>query len=115
MKLNFQNQENLRATVEAHDQVALWPGRDIDSRYVAPGDVIVLPSNGCHLHYDAVLLNGSCIVNESMLTGNTTEVEEEMEVVLILRSKLYVLLLLTHMIDLVLAERDRYTFHNTSN
>lgn len=33
------------------------------------GDVIVLPQNGCTMTCDAVLVTGTCIVNESMLTG----------------------------------------------
>ena len=36
---------------------------------IVPGDVIVLPSQGCLMTCDAVLLTGNCIVNESMLTG----------------------------------------------
>ncbi|XP_059057929.1 polyamine-transporting ATPase 13A3-like isoform X1 [Achroia grisella] len=68
------NQESLRATVEAHDTVQLWDGRSVDSRAVAPGDVVVLPSRGCKLHFDAVLLTGSAVLNESMLTGESVPV-----------------------------------------
>ena len=36
---------------------------------LVPGDVIIIPTNGCTLYCDAILLFGTCIVNESMLTG----------------------------------------------
>ncbi|CAG5037661.1 unnamed protein product [Parnassius apollo] len=68
------NQENLRATVEAHDSVQLWGERTVDSRSLSPGDVLVLPPNGCVLQCDAVLLTGSAILNESMLTGESVPV-----------------------------------------
>lgn len=59
--------------MEAHDTVELWDGRIVDSRAVSPGDIIVLPPRGCTLHFDGVLLTGSAVLNESMLTGNTTD------------------------------------------
>jgi len=37
-----------------------------------PGDLIVIPPTGCLIPCDAVLLSGTCIVNESVLTGNQT-------------------------------------------
>ncbi|KAJ0171112.1 hypothetical protein K1T71_013311 [Dendrolimus kikuchii] len=68
------NQQNLRATVEAYDTVELWDGRTVDSRAVSPGDIIVLPPRGCTLHFDGVLLTGSAVLNESMLTGESVPV-----------------------------------------
>ncbi|XP_013148950.1 PREDICTED: probable cation-transporting ATPase 13A3 isoform X2 [Papilio polytes] len=68
------NQKTLRATVEAHDTVQLWGDRSVDSRSLSPGDVLVLPPNGCILQCDAVLLTGSAILNESMLTGESVPV-----------------------------------------
>lgn len=44
-------------------------GEEVDSEQLVPGDLIVIPAHGCTMHVDAVLLHGSCIVNESMLTG----------------------------------------------
>ncbi|MEQ2211324.1 hypothetical protein XENOCAPTIV_024734 [Xenoophorus captivus] len=36
---------------------------------LVPGDVISIPANGMVMPCDAVLLQGTCVVNESMLTG----------------------------------------------
>ncbi|KAK7789038.1 hypothetical protein R5R35_010541 [Gryllus longicercus] len=47
---------------------------EVNSTHVVPGDIIVLPSHGCIMGCDAVLLTGSCIVNESMLTGESVPV-----------------------------------------
>ncbi|XP_069105688.1 polyamine-transporting ATPase 13A3-like [Argopecten irradians] len=41
---------------------------------LVPGDLIVLPQNGCTMTCDAVLITGTCIVNESMLTGESVPV-----------------------------------------
>ncbi|XP_061095235.1 polyamine-transporting ATPase 13A3 isoform X1 [Conger conger] len=41
---------------------------------LVPGDIIVIPSNGTIMPCDAVLLSGTCIVNESMLTGESVPV-----------------------------------------
>ncbi|XP_072037099.1 polyamine-transporting ATPase 13A3-like [Amphiura filiformis] len=41
---------------------------------VVPGDVIIIPPRGCSMTCDAVLLSGNCIVNESMLTGESVPV-----------------------------------------
>lgn len=42
---------------------------EILSTDLVPGDVMVIPSNGTIMPCDAVLVSGTCIVNESMLTG----------------------------------------------
>ncbi|XP_053618873.1 polyamine-transporting ATPase 13A3 [Plodia interpunctella] len=68
------NQQSLKATVEAHDTVELWDGRTVDSRAVAPGDIVLLPPRGCLLHFDGALLAGAAVVNESMLTGESVPV-----------------------------------------
>ncbi|ESO89930.1 hypothetical protein LOTGIDRAFT_218380 [Lottia gigantea] len=47
---------------------------EIPSSQLVPGDVIVIPVHGCVLTCDAVLIAGTCIVNESMLTGESVPV-----------------------------------------
>lgn len=39
------------------------------STELVPGDVLSIPANGMVMPCDAVLVQGTCIVNESMLTG----------------------------------------------
>ncbi|XP_012941516.2 probable cation-transporting ATPase 13A3 [Aplysia californica] len=48
--------------------------QDIPSEDLVPGDVIEIPRRGCIMQCDAVLLTGNCIVNESMLTGESVPV-----------------------------------------
>lgn len=40
-----------------------------ETKYLVPGDVLEIPSSGCTMTCDAVLLSGNCILDESMLTG----------------------------------------------
>uniref|UniRef100_A0A669PQ23 ATPase 13A5 n=1 Tax=Phasianus colchicus TaxID=9054 RepID=A0A669PQ23_PHACC len=44
------------------------------SRYLVPGDVFLLDGKKLSLPCDAVLIDGSCIVNEGMLTGESIPV-----------------------------------------
>ncbi|TKS80093.1 putative cation-transporting ATPase 13A3 [Collichthys lucidus] len=44
------------------------------STELVPGDVIVIPANGMIMPCDAALIHGTCIVNESMLTGESVPV-----------------------------------------
>lgn len=46
----------------------------IPAQNLVPGDVLVIPSHGCMMPCDAVLLTGNCIINESMLTGESVPV-----------------------------------------
>uniref|UniRef100_A0A673YKD8 ATPase 13A3 n=1 Tax=Salmo trutta TaxID=8032 RepID=A0A673YKD8_SALTR len=58
-------------------KVCLSPPLDIEealSTDLVPGDVMVIPSNGTIMPCDAVLVSGTCIVNESMLTGESVPV-----------------------------------------
>lgn len=41
---------------------------------LVPGDVLVLPPDGCVMPCDTMLLTGTCIVDESMLTGESVPV-----------------------------------------
>jgi cation-transporting ATPase 13A3/4/5 len=45
----------------------------MSSDEIVPGDVVVVPDN-CIMPCDLVLLQGQCIVNESMLTGESVPV-----------------------------------------
>ncbi|XP_006820639.1 polyamine-transporting ATPase 13A3-like, partial [Saccoglossus kowalevskii] len=47
---------------------------DVWERELVPGDVLIIPPHGCSMTCDAVLLSGNCIVNESMLTGESVPV-----------------------------------------
>ena len=45
---------------------------ELSESELVPGDLIMIPVKGCTMSCDAVLVNGTCIVNESMLTGMYT-------------------------------------------
>ncbi|XP_029642002.1 probable cation-transporting ATPase 13A3 [Octopus sinensis] len=47
---------------------------DIQSEDLVPGDLIEVPRSGCLMQCDAVLISGNCIVNESVLTGESVPV-----------------------------------------
>ncbi|XP_014244199.1 probable cation-transporting ATPase 13A3 isoform X1 [Cimex lectularius] len=46
----------------------------ISSSELVPGDIISIPKQGCLMTCDAMLVTGSCIVNESVLTGESVPV-----------------------------------------
>ena len=48
--------------------------QEIISTELVPGDVIEIPASGCLMACDAVLVTGTCIANESMLTGESVPV-----------------------------------------
>ncbi|XP_055922264.1 polyamine-transporting ATPase 13A3 isoform X2 [Eupeodes corollae] len=72
------NQDALYSTVQNSDcaQVLTETGDVIElkTQYLVPGDIIEIPSTGCTLQCDAVLLSGNCILDESMLTGESVPV-----------------------------------------
>ena len=44
----------------------------MSSKELVPGDLLLLPTNGGYMmECDAVLVEGTCVVNESMLTGES--------------------------------------------
>ena len=46
--------------------------QDLSSVELVPGDVVLLPTTGgVMMECDAVLVEGTCVVNESMLTGES--------------------------------------------
>ncbi|XP_014666012.1 PREDICTED: probable cation-transporting ATPase 13A3 isoform X2 [Priapulus caudatus] len=71
-------QTELRDKVVSHDVITVWrTGEayvDVETEKLVPGDVIVIPPHGCVMQCDAVLVSGNCIVNESMLTGESVPV-----------------------------------------
>ncbi|XP_018321676.1 probable cation-transporting ATPase 13A3 isoform X2 [Agrilus planipennis] len=72
------NQNSLRKTVHSTDRVTVRRANgsleEIQSNLLVPGDVLVIPEQGGILHCDAILLNGNCVVNESMLTGESVPI-----------------------------------------
>ncbi|XP_014250253.1 probable cation-transporting ATPase 13A3 isoform X2 [Cimex lectularius] len=72
------NQKHLNETIHSTDVVTVKRGEsgyeEIETSSLVPGDIIVIPPQGCTVHCDAILLNGQCIVNESMLTGESVPV-----------------------------------------
>ncbi|XP_069476247.1 probable cation-transporting ATPase 13A4 [Ambystoma mexicanum] len=65
----------LAKLVEAHNDVKVTVlGKDggctqVESRLLVPGDIIVLTGKNFFLSCDAILISGSCVLNEGMLTG----------------------------------------------
>ncbi|KAK5649470.1 hypothetical protein RI129_000499 [Pyrocoelia pectoralis] len=72
------NQQNLRNTIDSFEMVSVCRGNgdydQIPSYNLVPGDLIEISKNGCVMQCDAVLIHGNCIVNESMLTGESIPV-----------------------------------------
>lgn len=68
----LQNQRDLHKRVCSSDVVHIIQNKEqvsVPTEQLVPGDILVLPKQGCVMYCDAVLLNGSCITNESALTG----------------------------------------------
>ena len=87
---NLQNEGKLRSTIQSSDTVEVLraaPNGEgeavferISSEDLVPGDVVSIPACGCELHFDGVVISGSVIVNESLLTGEcvpVTKVRQE--------------------------------------
>lgn len=74
------NVHNMAGSTSAFTVTVLRPtrmGREecvVNASRLVPGDVLVLPYDGCVMPCDAMLLTGTCIVNESMLTGESVPV-----------------------------------------
>uniref|UniRef100_A0A1Y1K7X3 Cation-transporting ATPase n=1 Tax=Photinus pyralis TaxID=7054 RepID=A0A1Y1K7X3_PHOPY len=72
------NQQSLKNTIASCETVSVRANdgayHQILSHRLVPGDVIEIPSGGCVMQCDAVLVNGNCTVNESMLTGESIPV-----------------------------------------
>ncbi|KAJ1086895.1 hypothetical protein NDU88_000093 [Pleurodeles waltl] len=65
----------LAKLVEAHNNVKVSVLRrdggcnQVESQLLVPGDVVVLTGKNFFLSCDAILVSGSCVLNEGMLTG----------------------------------------------
>uniref|UniRef100_A0A6P7G008 Cation-transporting ATPase n=1 Tax=Diabrotica virgifera virgifera TaxID=50390 RepID=A0A6P7G008_DIAVI len=72
------NQENLRGTVNYVDRAIVCRGdeiyEEVPTTELVPGDLVIIPPEGCEMQCDAVLLTGTCVVNESMLTGESVPI-----------------------------------------
>ncbi|KAJ8958055.1 hypothetical protein NQ318_002065 [Aromia moschata] len=84
------NQRNLRSTCHSSDVCTVlrrlpkntlntideigYKCETISTEFLVPGDILEIPSHGCIMHCDALLLTGNCILNESMLTGESVPV-----------------------------------------
>lgn len=72
------NQLALYKTVTSHETAVVvrsnGESQKIDTKYLVPGDILEIPSNGCTMQCDAVLLSGNCILDESMLTGESVPI-----------------------------------------
>uniref|UniRef100_A0A0K0E871 Cation-transporting ATPase n=1 Tax=Strongyloides stercoralis TaxID=6248 RepID=A0A0K0E871_STRER len=71
-------EKKLRAMVHSESYVKVLRNNgkieEINSIYLVPGDILLVPPHGCNLQCDAVLMNGTVIVNEAMLTGESVPV-----------------------------------------
>merc|ERR1719450_2085632 len=69
---------NLRDKMKSESKVRVIRNNrevELSSKELVPGDQILLPTNGGYtVECDAVLVEGSCVVNESMLTGESIPV-----------------------------------------
>ncbi|NXM25431.1 AT134 ATPase, partial [Oxyruncus cristatus] len=70
----------LHSLVESHNNVMVTVCRnkegfqELESHHLVPGDMLVLKEGKTLLPCDAILISGQCIVNESMLTGESIPV-----------------------------------------
>lgn len=78
IRQTLKNQKALHATVFSADTANVIKTDDssvtIDTKFLVPGDILEIPSSGCTMQCDAVLLSGNCILDESMLTGESVPV-----------------------------------------
>ncbi|XP_001865950.2 probable cation-transporting ATPase 13A3 [Culex quinquefasciatus] len=72
------NQKALYSTVKSSDTATVirenCESEQIETRLLVPGDVLEIPATGCTMQCDAVLISGNCILDESMLTGESVPV-----------------------------------------
>ncbi|VDM57409.1 unnamed protein product [Angiostrongylus costaricensis] len=69
-------EKKLRSMVHSSDEVKVLREkivRKISTDELVPGDIFFVPANGV-VHCDAILMTGTAIVNESMLTGESVPI-----------------------------------------
>ncbi|KAF4020877.1 hypothetical protein G4228_012716 [Cervus hanglu yarkandensis] len=70
----------LHRLVEAHNNITVSiygknaGVQELESRFLVPGDLLILMGNKVQMPCDAILIDGSCVVNEGMLTGESIPV-----------------------------------------
>ncbi|XP_032633243.1 putative cation-transporting ATPase 13A5 isoform X4 [Chelonoidis abingdonii] len=75
-----QQSVKLQDLVEEHNKVQVTACtkdegcKKLESRYLVPGDILVLEGKKHSLPCDAILIDGGCIVDEGMLTGESIPV-----------------------------------------
>ncbi|XP_038605005.1 probable cation-transporting ATPase 13A4 [Tachyglossus aculeatus] len=76
-----QQSVKLHRLVESHNNVMVKVCRrkegnfqEVESSYLVPGDLLVLLGNKMQLPCDAILIDGGCVVDEGMLTGESIPV-----------------------------------------
>uniref|UniRef100_A0A8C2TRU1 Cation-transporting ATPase n=1 Tax=Coturnix japonica TaxID=93934 RepID=A0A8C2TRU1_COTJA len=75
-----QQSVKLQRLVESHNNIMVTVCRnkegiqELESHHLVPGDMMVLKEGKALLPCDAILISGQCIVNESMLTGESIPV-----------------------------------------
>uniref|UniRef100_A0A8C3L209 Cation-transporting ATPase n=1 Tax=Chrysolophus pictus TaxID=9089 RepID=A0A8C3L209_CHRPC len=75
-----QQSVKLQRLVESHNNIMVTVCRnkeglqELESHHLVPGDTMVLKEGKALLPCDAILISGQCIVNESMLTGESIPV-----------------------------------------
>ncbi|VDL72662.1 unnamed protein product [Nippostrongylus brasiliensis] len=70
-------EKKLRSMVQSSNEVEVMREgvtKIISSEELVPGDIFVVPAHGILMQCDAVLMNGTAIVNESMLTGESVPI-----------------------------------------
>ncbi|WKY16818.1 hypothetical protein Q1695_001435 [Nippostrongylus brasiliensis] len=70
-------EKKLRSMVQSSNEVEVMREgvtKTISSEELVPGDIFVVPAHGILMQCDAVLMNGTAIVNESMLTGESVPI-----------------------------------------
>ncbi|XP_056421372.1 probable cation-transporting ATPase 13A4 [Hyla sarda] len=76
----YQQSSKLHNLVKAHNNMKVTVCKrnedysQFESRYLVPGDIIVLTGKDFFMSCDAIIINGTCVVNEGMLTGESIPV-----------------------------------------